>query len=659
MTPSARGRERADSPISATAFYQPSLNASELPVVGLAATPRVERPTGGARHADGSLRVADIWTGTVLSRRRNRASRRGSRGSSRVLVSRRLTWYAVPVTTCLHDWCDQRDVDAAGDCFVDAHMSLREGLLSSISAGDRVGLSPWVLSGRDAELIIDAATAAASRCESLPRGAKRAYFNSLKASGCRFTEDVDFSETTFGGLTSFAGTCFLGDATFDNSVFEDNSSFMGVHFHGKVSFRNAQFGVREAMVPSWTDFKDVKFCCDETTFRGVLFHGEVSFAGAECKRITFRSCRSSDLILFGQDDHPSQFKVKTLTLVASEFSHIEIPESRARIEKLELDTAAVTGTFVIGDGTCPTISIQKSRTSGRVHLVVRGDFGKRAEFVLENTELGGQTEISLIRTNASVRQARFDGSLDMRLEHADASILDSLFRIRASIRGIGTDSSIQSLAECDASNLAFSGLYLGACRFGAVANLDKLQVDTDCQFARRRGRLHVADDDSTVTSAPDLRRLANVYRALRKGAEDRRDYQVADTFLVSELDARSRAARREAGVRGISEYLTLIVYRLCSGYGLKFGRAVGCLAIVVLLGALLFDVGGFDPQRSGSSAAFGSTLMYTAQSSMSLLRPLDGPGLSLGEQVLQFTLRIVGPILVGLAGLGLRSRVRR
>lgn len=96
-------------------------------------------------------------------------------------------------------------------------------------------------------------------------------------------------------------------------------------------------------------------------------------------------------------------------------------------------------------------------------------------------------------------------------------------------------------------------------------------------------------------------------------------------------------------------------YWLVSGYGLRAWRALTWLAVAVAGFALLFHCFGFRPSTRPDS--YWESLLYTFRTTLSLTdRELR---LTSWGKFFQALLRITGPILLGLAALAFRGRLKR
>ena len=158
--------------------------------------------------------------------------------------------------------------------------------------------------------------------------------------------------------------------------------------------------------------------------------------------------------------------------------------------------------------------------------------------------------------------------------------------------------------------------------------------------------------------------IAGVYRELRKGREDAKDEPGAADFYYGEMEMRRRARPLSTGnpdgessatSRGQVERGILTAYCLVSGYGLRAWRALAWLTVVTVLLALAFHFVGFAvPPRPVS---YWTSLLYAFRATVSLTD--NQVTLTAWGQLLQAVLRLTGPVLLGLALLALRGRLKR
>jgi len=107
--------------------------------------------------------------------------------------------------------------------------------------------------------------------------------------------------------------------------------------------------------------------------------------------------------------------------------------------------------------------------------------------------------------------------------------------------------------------------------------------------------------------------------------------------------------------RGRAERAVLTAYWLVSGYGLRAWRALACFAVVTAVLAIGFHLIGFtQPPRPVS---YWTSLLYAFRANLSLTD--SDVNLNAWGRLLQGVLRVTGPVLLGLALLALRGRVKR
>jgi len=179
----------------------------------------------------------------------------------------------------------------------------------------------------------------------------------------------------------------------------------------------------------------------------------------------------------------------------------------------------------------------------------------------------------------------------------------------------------------------------------------RLRRLTDQGFAYLWRTLSRARRVRSIARRAQARELATIYRALRKGREEAKDEPGAADFYYGEMEMRRHAARRLSVERAV-----LTLYWLVSGYTLRAWRAVAALAMVLTLASwLLVNHNGLAHPRA---MTFWGALRYSGRTAIGLL-PKDQPILTPWGDVLQIAVRIFVPVLLGLAVLSIRGRVKR
>jgi hypothetical protein len=263
------------------------------------------------------------------------------------------------------------------------------------------------------------------------------------------------------------------------------------------------------------------------------------------------------------------------------------------------------------------------------------------------------------------------------------------------------------------AGLVLADVDLRECRFAGAHHLDQLQFATAAWFYQApawygRGRQVLAEECDwrqaqggraarrwRHTTSPLFRprllgeacrlhrsEVATLYRQLRKGREDAKNEPGAASFYYGECELRRHALATPAAERAI-----LWLYWLTSGYGLRASRALAWLTAILAAATMLIATIGLPPPPSQASPTANATNTPQQQSSqpgatpppgVNVERPLpdrlgtaalialEGAVFRSSDQALtyrgrlvQILLRILGPVLLGLALLSIRGRVKR
>ena len=501
-----------------------------------------------------------------------------------------------------------------------------------------------------------------------------------------FSGDAWFNEATFGGGADFEEATFGGDAYFHNATFGGSAGFDRAAFSGKAKFGKTTFSggptCIETTFGSEADFRHAtlngvgflgtKFGGDaffdgaifsgETGFDGAAFSGKAGFNGATFKGdALFPSVRFEQARQFGP-----VLAYRGLILDDVEFAQPVLVE-------------------VSTTGVC----CRRARFAGGVQFRLRW-----ARVVLDDADLAAPSIMAGIPRLSSEELAEREEQI-----------------ARAWRRLLGDEISgrprLLSLRRANVAGLGLSNVSVDDCRFFGTHSLDRLRLESDVSFAESRptlgawglslgwdpwkwgGREVIAEERAWRANrsrgrwvAPrwpdwlgddqpsllDPGQIAGLYRALRKGREDAKDEPGAADFYYGEMEMRRLARRRvhspdghRVGTRvgevsrGRVERWILTAYWLVSGYGLRAWRAVAWLAVVTVLLAVAFHIVGFVVPPH--PASYWTSLLYAFRATLSLTD--DQVTLTAWGQLLQAVLRLTGPVLLGLALLALRGRVKR
>lgn len=492
-------------------------------------------------------------------------------------------------------------------------------------------------------------------------------------------KECDFGGATFTGDAFFDGATFAGDAWFVGATFSGRALFKGVIFKGGAFFDNeATFiGVawfKDATFRRSARFPGAKFK-SRAVFDGAIFKGDAGFAGATFARdavfdgVTFtggarfpRAIFTGDAgfagATFGKRAQFTDAKFEQSRDFGPMLVHRELDLDGAQFEQpIQIKISAI--------GVC----CRRARFLGGVQFQLRW-----ARVVLDDTDLAAPsilTGVPLLPDDVLAEREKQIARAWRRLLGDEVSERPQLL----------------SLRRANVAGLALSNVSADQCRFAGAHNLDRLRLESGVSFAaaalpaRLAGREVIAEERawrasrSSRWSAPmwpgwlddqpgllDPGQIAGLYRALRKGREDSKDEPGAADFYYGEMEMRRHARRtqnlgQQAGAisRGTVERVILTAYWLVSGYGLRAWGAVAALAAITALLAVAFHRVGFTVPPSPDS--YWTSLLYTFRATLSLSD--DQVTLTAWGQLLQGILRLTGPVLLGLALLALRNRVKR
>lgn len=496
--------------------------------------------------------------------------------------------------------------------------------------------------------------------------------------GATFTKDAWFTGATFTKDGVFTGATFTNDAWFDKATFTGYAAF------GKATFTgNAKFG--EAMLVGMTIYDEAIFgridlwktVIGEGSFRRATFNGPVDGAWA-ARTIDFDEARFVEPV--------------TIQLLCPKVNLTDI-ELRSR------GNLQVRGGI---DGTAATFG-------GRTTLADPGTEAWDEWLPRALKRRIGQ----MAKPSASAKE---EGPGEERISLAEQllPLLDPDFRSTVSSLRRATVTDLE-LAAVDLTDCRFEGAHgLDKMRMNSVCVLpdtpDGFRFSWPLRFTgreviaeEREWRKRFASwepEDGPVSgesarndangSSSDTTTIAGIYRGLRKGREDSSDLPGAADFYYGEMEMR-RLARREWRASGgvgprkpsLAEHCLLTAYWAVSGYGLRAWRAIAAIAVVILLAASVFATVGVDrspevvekvswvhpisgavgyEELSVDQPAFTwwDGLELASRSSVLFLRSASSTTSLTGiGTVVDITLRLLVPVLLGLAALAIRGRTKR
>ncbi|MGW5295860.1 hypothetical protein [Streptomyces bacillaris] len=309
----------------------------------------------------------------------------------------------------------------------------------------------------------------------------------------------------------------------------------------------------------------------------------------------------------------------------------------------------------------------------------------------------------------------FEYPLTLAAEHDPFVLADGSVLAEDVFAGApGPEVRVASLRGVDAAHLVLSGVDLSPCLFTGTVHLDQLRLEGACTFDTApapapvsgwRGWRHwppvrftqrrvLAEEHHWRAGRPGAVRgwngavlgagrvgplqLAPVYRALRKAFEDGKHEPGAADFYYGEMEM-----RRHADDIPRAERWLLTAYWALSGYGLRASRALAWLGAAMLLtigllmgwgiaqdtpqqtatvggGKVTFQIDKDDPENPTGNRFTGERFEKALNVTLnSVVFRSSGQDLTTAGTYIEMTSRLAEPVLLGLAVLAIRNRVKR
>lgn len=516
---------------------------------------------------------------------------------------------------------------------------------------------------------------------------KAAFQRDARFRRATFQREGWFQETIFKGEGWFEGTTFERTAWFVDATFQGDARFAAADFQGIVRFdratfqrdarfRGAWFSRETAMFREVTFQRDARF--DRATFQGVAQFEKASFQDSTWfDGATFRRDARYDGATFQRSRQLGPMLVRKGLVLDGAIFH----------ERLQIQVSAA------------AVCCQRTRFLAGVQLRMRW-----AQVVLDDADLAAPSILTGVPPFPNLDEGRW------------AKAIERLLPQRRGRRGRWRwQPRLLSLRRADVAGLTVGLVDMRACQFADAHNLDTLRLETLGAFGdtpsgwRWTARQALAEEHHwrslraasrqppkpSGTSAPPHQQgqhrrtwfppacrppswvpmgslapvqIAALYRALRKGREDNKDEPGAADFYYGEMEMRRFAKREDAKAErrrrrfgswasAATEYAVLWLYWLVSGYGLRAWRALAALVVVIGLVGVGFSRVGFHHPHPSQVVSW----LYALQATVSLegKAPQLSGQLTLPGELLRVSLRFSGPVLLGLALLSLRGRVKR
>ncbi|MET9505779.1 pentapeptide repeat-containing protein [Streptomyces sp. NPDC006622] len=484
-----------------------------------------------------------------------------------------------------------------------------------------------------------------------------------------------FESATFEGVAGFESAIFEGTAVFWSATFEDTTAFESAIFAGDAGFESATFGGVAGF--------------ERVTFESVAGFGSATFED----NAGFGSATFEDNAGFGSATFKGNAGFGSATF-----------KGNAGFEAANFEKAAVVGPFVCAG----RVNVSGATFGGPVTLSFAGH---RLE--CRRTRWSATAEIRLRYATVDFAHAVFEYPLTIASE-PDPFVLTHGGQLAETALTAAPSPEVRlaSLRGVDAAHLVLADVDLSGCLLAGTVHLDQLRLEGDCTFdtnpssarwrrwppVRFTERRVLAEEHHWRAGQPGAVRgwnpavlgagrtgplqLAPVYRALRKAFEDGKHEPGAADFYYGEMEMRRHADDIPRSERGL-----LTAYWALSGYGLRASRALAWLGaamfltIVLLMafglaqdtpkqtatgtvpaggGKVTFEIEKDDPQNPTGNRFTGERFEKALNATLnSVVFRSSGQDLTTAGTYIEMTSRLTEPVLLGLAVLAVRNRVKR
>lgn len=510
--------------------------------------------------------------------------------------------------------------------------------------------------------------------------------------GARFDGVAGFDGARFSGVAGFDGATFTGAAGFDDAVFTEDAGFRGAVFSGDGWFTHAVF-TRDAY------FTGARF--SSAWFGDAVFSGDAWFDDAVFSRTA--SCEGTEFV--GLARFQSARFSGDARFDRARFAGDAWFEG-ARFEATPRVGALVCGRSLVLSRAVFASPVTIEATASSV-VCLRTRWDSTATLRLRHAVVDLTDAVLTLPVAVTTHPAAFTDDRGQPVPEPGRAAEDPAIRI-LSLRGV------------DATHLVLTDTDLTHCLFTGAFHLDQLRLEGETGFAApptgwclRRGvpirhsrRRTLAEEYHWRSRAPGHPRpprgwapgpvhhnphhcpspndVAPVYRALRKASEDAKNEPDAADFYFGEMEMRRHDDKRTLGERAL-----LTAYWLLSGYGLRAARALGWLLVAMTATVTAMMLWGLPtntskPHTTGVQAPPGARVdLVTDSPDPDLTGPLSsritahraekstrvvvnsvvfrssGQDLTIVGTYVEMASRFTEPVLLALAALAIRSRVKR
>ncbi|MFI6694858.1 pentapeptide repeat-containing protein [Streptomyces sp. NPDC050433] len=601
--------------------------------------------------------------------------------------------------------CRGRQISPHAPCLAHALDMDRDAYLAGLDAGADVDHRATAFSGDLLDRLLIALRDPVTRH---PRLGTARFEEAIFEGGARFREvtfeRASFRAATFKGDAVFGAVVFKGRAGFESATFERTSHFGAATFEGHAEFGSATFG-NTAMFRMSTFKREAGF--GAAVFKAAAMFGTATFEGdANFVEVTFKGDAS-----FRAADFRSEAGFGAATFERTAVFRVATFKGDANFVEVTFKANVRFGAADFArDATFVRTLFER--------VVDLGPFRCAGQVDLSEAEFSGPVSLQLAARHLVCRRTRWSSTAELRLRYATVDFAHAVFEYPLTIAAeadpfpdtadVPGDPAVRltSLRGVDAAHLVLADVDLSECVFTGTVHLDQLRLEGNCSFGgvpplrsrrrtlaeehhwrarRARAAARGWNGGAAESGSPNVgpAQLAPVYRALRKALEDGKDEPGAADFYYGEMEMRRHdRAGTSRGERGL-----LHGYWLLSGYGLRASRALAWLGAAMLITVLLlmgtglpqdspkqeavgtvpagggrvtFEIDKADPRNPTgdrfTTERFEKALNVTLNS---VVFRSSGQDLTTTGTYIEMTSRVAEPVLLGLAVLAVRNRVKR
>ncbi|MFG3369656.1 pentapeptide repeat-containing protein, partial [Streptomyces sp. NPDC048156] len=523
-----------------------------------------------------------------------------------------------------------------------------------------------------------------------------------------FEDNARFEAATFKGNAWFRSATFRGRARFESATFKGNAWFGSATFKGMADFGMATF-------EGHAGFESATFE-GGPWFRSATFENDAGFELATFKgRARFESATFKGMADFGMATFEGHAGFESATFRGSSWFRSATFEGSARFESATFEDNAWFGsaTFKSPVDLGPFVCAGRVSLAGAVFggPMTLSCVARRVE--CRRTRWMSTAELRLRYATVDFSHAVFEYPLTIAAEAAPFMLSDGRPVTEQAFAG-APDATVRmaSMRGVDAAHLVLADVDLSQCLFTGTVHLDQIRLEGACTFGTVPPAMHwrgwrpirftqrrtLAEEHHWRASQPGAvpgwnvavfgagrvgpLQLAPVYRALRKAFEDGKHEPGAADFYFGEMEMRRHADDIPRSERGL-----LTAYWALSGYGMRASRALAWLGAAMLVtivllmglglpkdapkqaatgtvpaggGTVTFEIDKADPQNPTGERFTGKRFEQALNVTLNsvVFRSAD-QDLTTSGTYIEMASRVTEPVLLGLALLAVRNRVKR